>query len=436
MMEKYFEYKKHKTNFKTEVIAGVTTFLTMAYIMFLNPFILSGEFAGPEKGFFEFGAVFTATIVATAIACFIMAFYGKTWPIGLAPGMGINAFVTFGVVAGMGYTPQAALGAVLVAGVLFLAISLTPIRAWLINSIPKSLKLGIGAGIGLFLAIIGLEIMGVVGDHPVTLVTIGDIKNPLVMLACLAFVVMIVLEKMKVKGNIIITILGFSIIAWGTGLAKFNGIVGSIPPMTYLFDFDLTAAFTAGMSTVIFTLLFIDFFDTAGTLTSVANVAGKVDKQGKVKDINKAMLADSVGTVAGALMGTTTITSYVESGAGVKAGGRTGMTSLVIGVLFLACLFFSPLATSLPKEIDGAALLYVAILFVRNITDIEWDDIAESGPAVVAMITMPLTYSISNGIALAFIAYALIKILTGKFTKTSPAIWVIAILSVISFAVA
>jgi len=436
MMEKYFEYKKHKTNFKTEVTAGVTTFLCMAYIMFLNPFILSGEFAGPEKGFFDFGAVFTATILATAIACFIMAFHGKTWPIGLAPGMGINAFVAFGVVAGMGYTPQAALGAVLVAGVLFLLISLTPIRAWLINSIPKSLKLGIGAGIGLFLAIIGLEIMGVVGDHPVTLVTIGDIKNPLVILACLAFVVMIVLEKMKVKGNIIIGILVFSVIAWATGLAKFNGVVGTIPPMTYLFAFDLTAALTAGMSTVIFTLLFIDFFDTAGTLTSVANVAGKVDKQGKVKDINKAMLSDSVGTVAGALMGTTTVTSYVESGAGVKAGGRTGMTSLVIGVLFLACLFFSPLATSLPKEIDGAALLYVAILFVRNITNIEWDDIAESAPAVVAMITMPLTYSISNGIALAFISYALIKILTGQFTKTSPAIWVIAILSVISFYVA
>jgi AGZA family xanthine/uracil permease-like MFS transporter len=436
MLNKYFEYKKHKTNFKTEVIAGVTTFLTMAYIMFLNPFILSGEFAGTEKGFFDFGAVFTATILATAIACFIMAFYGKTWPIGLAPGMGINAFVAYGVVAGMGYTPQAALGAVLVAGVLFLIISLTPIRAWLINSIPKSLKLGIGAGIGLFLAIIGLEIMGVVGDHPVTLVTIGDIKNPLVLLGCLAFVFMIVLEKMKIKGNIIIGILLFSIIAWATGLAKFNGVVGSIPPMTYLFEFDLKAAFTAGMSSIIFTLLFIDFFDTAGTLTSVANVAGKVDRKGKVQDINKAMLSDSVGTVAGAMMGTTTVTSYVESGAGVKAGGRTGMTSLVIGVLFLACLFFSPLATSLPKEIDGAALLYVAILFVRNITDIEWDDIAESGPAVLAMITMPLTYSISNGIALAFIAYALIKIFTGKFSKTSPAIWLIAVLSVLSFYVA
>ena len=436
MLENYFNYKKHKTDFKTEVVAGITTFLTMAYIMFLNPFILSGEFAGPDKGFFDFGAVYTATILATALACFIMAFYGKTWPIGLAPGMGINAFVAYGVVAGMGYTPQAALGAVLVAGVIFLAISLTPLRAWLINSIPRSLKLGIGAGIGLFLAIIGLEIMGVVGDHPVTLVTLGDIKNPLVLLGCLTFVFMIVLEKMKIRGNIIIGILLFSVIAWATGLAKFNGVVGSIPPMTYLFDFDLKAALTASMASIVFTLLFIDFFDTAGTLTSVANVAGKVDKKGKVQDINKAMLSDSVGTVAGAMMGTTTVTSYVESGAGVKAGGRTGMTSLVIGVLFLACLFFSPLATSLPKEIDGAALLYVAILFVRNITDIEWDDIAESGPAVVAMITMPLTYSISNGIALAFISYALIQIFTGKFGKTSPAIWVIAVFSVISFYVA
>ena len=436
MFEKYFNYKKNKTTYKTEVLAGVTTFLTMAYIMFLNPFILSGEFAGPEKGFFDFGAVFTATIVATAIACFIMGFYGKTWPIGLAPGMGINAFIAFYVVGTLGYTPQEALGAVLVAGVLFLIISLTPIRAWLINSIPRSLKLGIGAGIGLFLAIIGLEIMGVVVDHPVTLVTIGDMKNPLILLACLAFVSMVVLEVLKVRGNIIIGILVFSIIAWATGLAKFNGVVSMPPSMTYLFDFDLGAAFTAGMSTVIFTLLFIDFFDTTGTLTSVANVAGKVGRDGKIKDIHKAMMADSVGTVAGSLMGTSTVTSYVESAAGVKEGGRTGMTSVVIGVLFLACLFLSPLATSLPKEIDGAALLFVSVLFVRNITDIKWDDISESAPAVLAMIAMPLTYSISNGIALSFIAYALIKIFTGKFSSTSPAIWVIAVLSVASFYVA
>ena len=428
MLDKYFDYKKHKTDFKTEVIAGVSTFLTMAYIMFLNPVILA-------DGGFDFGGVFTATVLATAIACFIMGFYGKTWPIGLAPGMGLNAFVAYGVCLGMGHTPAEALGAVLVAGILFVIISLTPIRAWIINSIPKSLKLGIGAGIGLFLAIIGLEIMGVVADHPVTLVTLGNLKSPIVLLAALAFVVMIVLEKMKIKGNIIIGILVFSVIAWIFGLAKFNGVVGAIPPMTHLFQFDLGAALSASMVTVVFTLFFVDFFDTAGTLTSVANVAGKIDSKGRVQDIEKAMLADSVGTVAGAVMGTTTVTSYVESGAGVKAGGRTGMTSIVIGVLFLACLFFAPLATSLPKEIDGAALVYVAVLFVRNIVDIEWDDIAESAPAVLAMIAMPLTYSISNGIAMAFIAYALIKILSGKTKGVSPAIWVVAVLSVISFAV-
>ncbi len=295
MLENYFNYKKHKTDFKTEVMAGVATFLTMAYIMFLNPFILSGEFAGPEKGFFDFGGIFTATILATSFACFLMGFYGKSWPIGLAPGMGINAFVAFGVVGGMGYTPQAALGATLIAGILFVIISLTPIRAWLINSIPKSLKLGIGAGIGLFLSIIGLEIMGVVADHPVTLVTLGNLKDPLIILGCLAFVSMIVMEKLNIKGNIIIGIIAFSIIAWVSGLQKFNGIIGPIPPMTHLLDFDFNAALTAGMSSIIFTLLFIDFFDTTGTLTSVANVSGKVDKQGKVEDIGKAMLSDSVG---------------------------------------------------------------------------------------------------------------------------------------------
>ena len=278
--------------------------------------------------------------------------------------------------------------------------------------------------------------MEVVVDNPVTLFQLGDWGDPLVLLGCAAFILMVVLEKMKVKGNIIIGILLFSIIAWATGLAKFNGIASSPPPMTYLFDFDLSAALTAGMTTVVFTLLFVDFFDTAGTLTSVANVAGKVGKDGKVKDIEKAMMADSVGTVAGAMMGTTTVTSYVESGAGVKAGGKTGMTSLVIGLLFLACIFFAPLATSLPKQIDGAALVFVSVLFVRNITDIEWDDIGEAAPAILAMIAMPLTYSISNGIALAFVSYALIRLFTGKFSSTSPAIWVIAILSVVSFAVA
>ena len=428
MFEKYFEFKKNKTDLRTEILAGVTTFLTMAYIMFLNPTIL-------KDGGFDFGGVYTATILASALACFIMAFYGKTWPVGLAPGMGLNAFVAYYVCKTLGYSPDQALGAVLVAGVVFLAISLTPLRAWIINSIPKSLKLGIGAGIGLFLAIIGLQIMGVVVDSPATLVKLGNLKDPIIILACLAFVTMIVLEKLNVKGNIIIGILAFSIVAWVAGLSKFNGVVGSIEPMTHLMSFDFKAGMTGGMISVIFTLFFVDFFDTAGTLTSVANVAGKVDSNGKVKDIEKAMLSDSVGTVAGAVMGTTTVTSYIESGSGIKAGGKTGMTSLVIGALFLVCLFFAPLATSLPKQIDGAALVYVSILFVRNITDIEWDDIAEAGPAVLAMITMPLTYSISHGIALAFLSYALIKLASGKAAKVNPAIWVVAILSLLSFLV-
>jgi len=335
----------------------------------------------------------------------------------------------------MQYTPAEALGAVLVAGVVFLVISLTPIRAWLINSIPKSLKLGIGAGIGLFLAIIGFQLMGLTSNNDVVLVQLGDLSNPLLLLGAGAFISMIVMEKMKIKGNIIIGIIAFSIIAWLTGLAKFNGVASAPPAMTHLFAFDLGAALSASMVTVIFTLFFIDFFDTAGTLTSVANVSGKIGRDGKIEDIDKAMLSDSVSTVAGALMGTSTVTTYVESAAGVKAGGRTGMVSLVVGIGFLLCLFFSPLATSLPKEIDAAALIYISTLFVRNITDIEWDDIAEAGPAVLAMIAMPLTYSISNGIALAFISYAAIKICTGK-TNINPAIWVIAILSLISFLVA
>ena len=427
-MDKYFNYRKHRTDFKTEVIAGVSTFLTMAYIMFLNPVILA-------DGGFDFGGVFTATALASALACFIAAFYARTWPVGLAPGMGINAFIAYGVCLGMKYTPAEALGAVLVAGVVFLVISLTPIRAWLINSIPKSLKLGIGAGIGLFLAIIGFQLMGLTSDNPVVLVQLGDLSNPLLLLGAGAFISMIVMEKMKIKGNIIIGIVAFSIIAWVFGFAKFNGVASMPPPMTHLFAFDLGAALSASMVTVIFTLFFIDFFDTAATLTGVANVSGKIGSNGKIEDIDKAMLSDSVSTVAGAVMGTSTVTTYIESAAGVKAGGRTGMTSLVIGLLFLAMLFFAPLATSLPKEIDAAALIYIATLFVRNIKDIEWDDIGEAGPAVLAMVAMPFTYSISNGIALAFLSYAAIKICTGK-TDVNPAIWVIAVLSLISFYVA
>jgi adenine/guanine/hypoxanthine permease len=441
MLDKYFDYKKNKTDFNTEVRAGVTTFLTMAYILALQPMIMS-------NGGFDGGAIFTATVFATAIACFIMGFYGKTWPIGLSCGMGLNAYIAYYVCGTLGHTPQEALGAVLVAGIIFLAISLTPIRAWIINAIPRSLKLGIGAGIGLFLALIGFTLMGLTipsGNDTVIQLKGGFHKDPLIMVALAALITMIVLDKLKVKGAIIIALTSWTVIAWlfipdailDENYSNFGGFASGIismkiPAMTHLFDFNLSAIFSGAMVSVVFTLFFVDFFDTAGTLTSVANVAGKVDSKGRVQDIDKALLADSAGTVAGALLGTTTVTSYVESGSGVKEGGRTGMTSIVIGLLFLSMIFFSPLFLSIPKQIDAAVLIFVSILFLQNLKDIEWDDIAESGPAALAAITMAYTYNISHGIAVAFVAYALIKILTGKINGVSPAIWIVAVLSAIN----
>ena len=441
MLEKYFEYRKHGTNFNTEVRAGVTTFLTMAYILALQPMFM-------EAGGFDRGSVFTATILATAIACFIMGFYGKTWPIGLSCGMGLNAYVAFFVCGTLGHTPQEALGAVLAAGIIFVVISLTPVRAWVINSIPKSLKLGIGAGIGLFLALIGFTLMGLTvpsGNDTVIQLSFGFLQDPLILIALAALITMFVLDKLKIKGAIIIAMASWTVIAWiivpdarlDENFSNFGGfrdgiISFQIPAVTHFFDFSLSAVFSGAMVSVVFTLFFVDFFDTAGTLTAVANVAGKVDNKGRVQDIDKALLSDSVGTVAGALLGTTTVTSYVESGAGVREGGRTGMTSVVIGILFLSMVFFSPLFLSIPKQVDAAVLIFISILFLQNLKDIEWNDIGESGPAVLAALTMAFTYNISHGIAIAFVAYALIKICTGKVDGVSPAIWIVAVLSAIN----
>ena len=441
MMDKYFNYRKHGTDFNTEVRAGLTTFTTMVYILALQPMFLAA-------GGFDAGSVFTATILATAIACFIMGFYGKTWPIGLSCGMGLNAYVAYFVCGTLGHTPQEAIGAVLAAGVIFVVISVTPVRAWVINSIPKSLKLGIGAGIGLFLALIGFTLMGLTvpsGNDTVIQLSFGFLQDPLILVALAALITMFVLDKRKVKGAIILSIAIWTVIAWlvvpdarlDENFSNFGGfkdgiISFKIPAITHFFDFSLSAIFSGAMVSVVFTLFFVDFFDTAGTLTAVANVAGKVDKNGKVEDIDKALLSDSVGTVAGALLGTTTVTSYVESGSGVKEGGRTGMVSVVVGLLFLSMIFFSPLFLSIPKQIDAAALIFISILFLANLKDIEWNDIAESGPAVLAALTMAFTYNISHGIAVAFIAYALIKICTGKVAGVSPAIWVVAVLSVIN----
>ena len=428
MLEKLFGLEKAGTTVKTELLAGLATFLTMAYITVVNPAILSSEGTG-----MAFGAVFTATIIAAVIGTLIMGLWAN-WPVALAPGMGLNAFFTFGVIFGMGYTYQQALAAVFVAGVVFIALSVTPARKYIINSIPRSMKLGVGAGIGLFLAIIGLKNAGVIVDNPATLVGLGDVASVPVLLAGLGFVVMAILDKRGVPGAVILGILATSIIAWITGTADLGGVAGAIPSPEHAFSLDFSMLATAGFIGVAFAFLFVDFFDTAGTLTSVANLTGKVHKKtGEVDGIDRAVMADSVATTVGALAGTSNTTSYIESGAGIKEGGKTGLTAVTVAVLFGACLFFAPLAQSIPAFATGAALVFIATYFLRNIADIAWDDVTEYAPAVLAAVLMPLTFSIAHGIAIGFIAYAVIKALSGRQEDLNAGSIAIAVISVIYF---
>lgn len=425
-LNRYFEIEAKGSSVRTEVLAGIATFLTMAYIVVVNPAILS-------KGGMDFGSVFVATILAAFVGCSIMGWWAK-WPVALAPGMGLNAFVTYGVVLGMKQPWEVALGAVFISGVIFLGLSLTGLREWIINSIPKSLKLGIGAGIGMFLAIIGLKNAGVVVSHPATLVSLGDVTELPVLLFIAGFAIMTVLDRLRVPGGIIIGVLVVSIVGWIAGAAEFQGIIGATPSLApTLFKLDLQGAMTAMMIGVVFALLFVDFFDTAGTLTSVANLAGKIDEDGKVEGIGRAVISDSVATVAGALFGTSNTTSYIESAAGIKEGGRTGLTAVVVSVLFLLCLVFAPLAQSIPGYATAAALVFVATFFMRNLVEIEWDDPTEFAPAVLAAILMPLTFSIANGIAIGFITYVVVKIGSGRGAETNPAVYLVAALGVLHY---
>ncbi len=429
MLNKLFGIDKVETTVKTELLAGLATFLTMAYIIVVNPAILSTEGTG-----MEFGAVFTATIIAAVVGTLIMGLWAN-WPVALAPGMGLNAFFTFGVVFGMGYTFQQALAAVLLAGLVFIVLSLTPARKYIINSIPRSMKLGVGAGIGLFLAIIGLQNAGVVVDNPATLVGLGDISSWPVILTGVGFAIMAILDKLKVPGAIIIGILAVSVIAWVFGIADIGGVVGSIPNPAHAFSLDFSLIFTAGFIGVAFAFLFVDFFDTAGTLTSVANLTGKVNEDGEVEGIDKALLADSVATTVGALAGTSNTTSYIESGAGIKEGGKTGLTAVTVAALFALCLFAAPLAQSIPAYATAPALIFIATFFIRNLRDIDWDDVTEYAPAVLAAIIMPLTYSIAYGIAIGFITYVIIKAASGKHAELNMGSLVIAGVSLLYFIV-
>jgi len=426
LIESLFKLKDHKTSFRKEVLAGLATFLTMAYIMVVNPAILS------ETGM-DFDSVFVATILASFVACMLMGILAN-WPVALAPGMGLNAFFTYAVVFGMGFTWQQALAAVFCSGILFLLISISPLRAYLINAIPRSLKFGIGAGIGLFLAIIGLKNAGIVVDNPATLVGLGDLKSAPVLLALLTFTLMIALDKLKVPGAIVISILATTVIGFIFGVAQFQGFASSIPSMSPTFmQLDFSSIGSSLFLIVIFTILFVDFFDTAGTLTSVANLSGKVDKDGNVENIQKAVFSDSIATVVGSIFGTSNTTSYIESGAGIKEGGKTGLVAVSVGIFFLLCLFLAPLAKSIPAYATGAALVFIATFFCKNLVNIDWDDISEYSPALLAAFIMPLTYSISNGIALAFIVYVVAKAISGKMSDLNPAVLIIAGASLLHF---
>ncbi len=426
ILENIFKIEKNGTTIKKELIAGLATFLTMAYIIVVNPLIL-------QDAGMDFGAVFTATILTAAIATAIMGFWAN-WPIALAPGMGLNAFFSYGVVLGMGHSWQVALGAVFCSGILFLLISLTPLRQWIIEAIPRSLRYGIGAGIGFFLAIIGLKNAGIVVGSEATLVTLGNLTDSSVFLACIGFVAMVALDKLKVPGSIVISIIAITIIGLITGDAKWGGGSFLPPDMSPTFlALDIGGVFTAGLYVVVLTFLFVDFFDTAGTLTSAANLAGKVDEDGKVDGLGRAILSDSAATTIGSLLGTSNTTSYIESGAGIKEGGKTGLTAITVAVLFLLCLFLAPIAKTIPGWATAPALVFVATFFARNLKDLDWDDVTAYGPGILGAVIMPLTFSIANGIAIAFIAYTAIKIATGAIKEIHITVWILSILSILYY---
>ena len=428
-LEKLFGVSKAGSSIRIELLAGLATFLTMAYITVVNPSILSTEGTG-----MEFGAVFTATIIAAVVGTLIMGLWAN-WPVALAPGMGLNAYFTYTVIFADGYSYQQALTAVFVAGVVFIILSVSPARKYIINSIPKSMKLGIGAGIGLFLAIIGLQNAGIIVDNPATLVGLGDVASLPVLLAGLGFIIMAVLSYRKIPGAIVIGILVISIIAWIIGETELQGVAGSVNNPSHAFQLDFSVIATAGFIGVAFAFLFVDFLDTAGTLTSIANLTGRVGEDGEVEDIDRTLLADSSATVVGALAGTSNTTSYIESGAGIKEGGRTGLTAVTVAVLFAACLFFAPLAQSVPGFATAPALIFIATYFLRNIKDIDWDDISEYVPAALAAIIMPLTFSIAYGIAIGFVSYVLIKALSGKGRSLNYASIGLAVVSALFFVV-
>lgn len=425
LLERFFKLQEHETTVRTEVIAGITTFLTMAYIIFVNPIIL-GDAGMPHD------AVFVVTCLAAALGTLIMALYAN-YPIAMAPGMGLNAFFAYTVVIGMGYSWQEALGMVFISGCLFIAVTLIGLRSAIVRAIPQSLASAIAAGIGLFLGIIALKSAGVIDADEATLVTLGDLQQTPVALAALGFVAIVALDRLRMPGAILIGIVGVTVASFFFGDNEFQGVVSAPPSIAPTFlQLDLKGALSHGFLNVVLVFFLVELFDATGTLMGVAKRAGLLIP-GQMRRLNKALFADGVAIFFGSLLGTSSTTAYAESAAGVQAGGRTGLTALVVCVLFLLALFFSPLAGVVPAYATAPALLFVACIMARELAEINWDDITESVPAVLTAIMMPLTYSIANGLAFGFISYAAVKLLSGRVRDVNWLVWIIAIVFLLRF---
>ena len=422
-----FNLAAHGSSVRTEVLAGITTFLTMSYIVVVNPGILA--IAGIDHG-----AAFVATCLAAAIGSVAMGLLANL-PVALAPGMGINAYFTFVVVKGMGVSWEVALGAVFLSGLLFLVVSVLRVREWLINAIPLSLKLAIGAGIGLFLGLLGMKEMGIIVAHPATFVTLGNLTAPVTLLSCAGFLLIAGLAARGVSGAILIGIIVTAVLGIPFGLTTFQGIVAAPPSLApTLFQLDIPGALSLGIVTVVLTFFLVDVLDNTGTLIATMHRAGLMRPDGSIPRLREALIADSGGAMIGAVLGTSTTVSYIESAAGIQAGGRTGLTAVVVGVLFLLTLFFAPLAMSVPAFATAPALVFVSCMMAAALRDVDWDDVTEYAPAVVLALAMPFTFSITTGIGLGFIVYALLKLLAGRVAEVPGAVWVIALLSGAKFA--
>ena len=426
-LRNFFKFDENQTNFNREFVAGSTTFITMAYIIFVNPQLMSASGM-------DYGASFVGTCLAAALACFVMGLFAN-WPVGLAPGMGLNAFFTYTVVGEMGYSWQVALGAVFIAGLLFFLMSVTPMRKWMLESIPLNLKIAMGAGVGLFIGFIGLKSGGIIVSNGATFVSMGDLTNPETLLAALGFLLIAALSVRNVPGAIIIGVLSVTLIALSLGLVEYQGVLAYPPDVSSTFlQLDIVGALDIAMVSVIASFLFVNLFDTAGTLLGVASRANLLDTAGEVKNLDRALKADSSSSIFGAFFGCAPVTSYVESSAGVEAGGRTGFTAVVVGVFFVVAIFFSPLASMVPAYATSGALIYVAILMLGGMEKLDWADASELLPALIIIVMIPLTFSIANGIALGFLSYIILKLASGQAKSISTGAWFLSVIFITKLA--